>query len=118
MELYRDKPSRIFAGHQDVAGVAGPGPVISGVSNPRYRWTILLLVFLRLVITAPATDEAAAITETRLAEFSGPRGATMFRSLPPAETGIVTENRYADPKMWGQRHTEFAIGAIGTGIAI
>ena len=42
----------------------------------------------------------------------------MFKLLSPAQTGIVTENRYADPKMWGEHYQELAYGAMGTGVAI
>ncbi|HEU5081000.1 MAG TPA: FG-GAP-like repeat-containing protein [Opitutaceae bacterium] len=42
----------------------------------------------------------------------------MFTAMPPEQTGIVTENKYADPAMWGDRNQEFKFGAIGTGIAI
>ncbi|HUG10182.1 MAG TPA: VCBS repeat-containing protein [Opitutaceae bacterium] len=42
----------------------------------------------------------------------------MFATLAPAATGIVVENRYDDPRMWGDRYQEFVYGAIGTGVAI
>ncbi len=42
----------------------------------------------------------------------------MFTEVAPAQTGVVTENRYADPKMWGEHYQEFLFGAIGTGVAI
>ncbi|HWA85003.1 MAG TPA: VCBS repeat-containing protein [Opitutus sp.] len=42
----------------------------------------------------------------------------MFTMLPPAQTGIVVENRYDDPRMWGERYQEFVYGPIGTGVAI
>ena len=71
-----------------------------------------------LAMAAPAADPTAAITVSALLERSGPRGATMFTSLPAESTGLVTENRYADPKMWGERYQEFALGSIGTGVAI
>ena len=58
------------------------------------------------------------LTEAALAAHSGPRGPTMFKLLSPAQTGIVTENRYADPKMWGEHYQELAYGAMGTGVAI
>ncbi len=61
---------------------------------------------------------AADLVETPLAPPAPPRGATLFTALPPEQTGIVTENRYADPRMWGERYQEFALGSIGTGIAI
>ena len=42
----------------------------------------------------------------------------MFVQLPPDVTGVRTENRYADPKMWGEHYQEFLFGALGTGVAI
>ncbi len=49
---------------------------------------------------------------------SGPRGATLFTTMPATETGIVVQNAYADPKMWGEHYREFSLGAIGTGVTI
>ncbi|MCF3648864.1 FG-GAP-like repeat-containing protein [Synoicihabitans lomoniglobus] len=49
---------------------------------------------------------------------TAPRGATMFSEMPSSRTGIVTENNYADPRMWGDRYQEFALGGMGTGVAI
>jgi hypothetical protein len=43
---------------------------------------------------------------------------TMFVALAPEATGVRTENRYADPRMWGDLYQEFLFGAIGTGVAI
>ena len=42
----------------------------------------------------------------------------MFKMLSPEDTGVVTENKYADPKMWAERYAEFEVGSIGTGVAI
>jgi hypothetical protein len=42
----------------------------------------------------------------------------MFRLMPASETGIVSENKYSDPAMWGKKYSEFETGAIGTGVAI
>jgi hypothetical protein len=42
----------------------------------------------------------------------------MFTVMPPEETGVITENHYQDPAMWGDRYREFEVGAIGTGVAI
>ncbi|MEO7412695.1 MAG: FG-GAP-like repeat-containing protein [Opitutaceae bacterium] len=69
-------------------------------------------------ITTWAADRAGGIAELPLAARSGPRGATLFQLLSPQETGVVTENRYADPEMLGKRRVEFDVGAIGTGVAI
>ena len=66
-------------------------------------------------VAAGAMD---GITETGLAARSGPRGATMFTPLASEQTGVVTENRYADPKMWTEHYQELVYGAIGTGVAI
>lgn len=58
------------------------------------------------------------IREEPLAARSGPRGTTLFKILPATETGVVTENRYNDPRIWTERYHEFSVGAVGTGIAI
>jgi hypothetical protein len=52
----------------------------------------------------------------------------MFTELPPGQTGVVTENNYADPvatsggrtdpRIWADRIHEFDVGAVGTGVAI
>ncbi len=61
---------------------------------------------------------AAEVQSQPLAPRSGPRGATMFTELSSEATGIVTTNRYADPKMWGELFHESEVGAFGTGVAI
>src|SRR5882672_3968546 len=68
------------------------------------------------------------LSESPLAARSGPRGNTMFAPLSSTNTGIITENNYADPRenktgykdpRMGQGHyDEFAVGAVGTGVAI
>jgi enediyne biosynthesis protein E4 len=65
-----------------------------------------------------AAGDGGSLSEKPLAPRSGPRGSTLFKILPPSETGIVTENRYDDPAMWGRRYSEFETGSIGTGVAI
>jgi len=42
----------------------------------------------------------------------------MFTLLAPEQTGVRTENHFADARMWGARYKEFAVGAMGTGVAI
>ena len=71
--------------------------------------------------TVPLTGDAArdgSISFEALAPRPGPRGPTLFRVLPPEETGVVTQNNYDDPRMWGARYSENETGSIGTGIAI
>ena len=67
---------------------------------------------------APAADEAGGISETPLAPRPFPRGRTMFTRLSPEETGVRAENRYDDPRMWGELTHEFQAGETGTGVAI
>ena len=42
----------------------------------------------------------------------------MFVRLSPEETGLRAENRYDDPRIWGELYHEFEVGEIGTGVAI
>ena len=49
---------------------------------------------------------------------SGPRGKTLFVELAPEVTGVQTENRYDDPRMFGDLFQEFEAGSVGTGVAI
>ena len=65
-----------------------------------------------------AADLPAGLTMSPLAPRSGPRGATLFSTLPPEETGVKAFNAYDDPKMWWENYREFTLGAIGTGVAI
>ena len=70
------------------------------------------------VLVARAADPAGSIAEQPFAPHSFPRGKTMFVRLPPDETGVRTENHYADPKMKGELYEEFEASSIGTGVAI
>ncbi|HEY4300098.1 MAG TPA: FG-GAP-like repeat-containing protein [Candidatus Didemnitutus sp.] len=91
----------------------------SPASAPATRVTRFGLGLMAAWIATLAPAAATPALEIHdLAPRSGPRGPTMFAELPPERTGIVTENRYADPRMWGDRFREFEIGAIGTGVAI
>ncbi|HET7537047.1 MAG TPA: VCBS repeat-containing protein [Candidatus Didemnitutus sp.] len=79
----------------------------------RMSWSGLLLG-----MTLAAAEPPPGISAAPLAPRSGPRGATMFTELMPAETCIVTANKYDDPAMWVERYAEFSTGALGTGVAI
>ncbi len=70
------------------------------------------------LVAQSAPESLPSVSSTPLLPRSGPRGATLFKTLPPAETGIVAINHYDDPKMWAELFPEFTIGPIGTGIAI
>ena len=65
-----------------------------------------------------ADDTAGSITSKPLAQNPYPRGKTMFVELPASETGLVTENRYNDPRMRNDLYQEFETSSIGTGVAI
>src|SRR4051812_28729641 len=81
----------------------------------QFAWATLCAILFTIPVIARAAD---SLVETPLNSLSGPRGTTMFKTLASEETGIVTENRYADPSMWAERYAEFAVGAVGTGVAI
>jgi enediyne biosynthesis protein E4 len=80
----------------------------------------LLPLSLAFALVASFLDARAAtgVTSEPLTPRSGPSGATLFTPLPPEQTGVSVENRYADPRMWGDRYQELVYGAIGTGVAI
>jgi hypothetical protein len=71
---------------------------------------------------------AGSISGEPFPSRAGPRGNTLFAELPPERTGVLTENKYADPvatsagrtdpRMWADRVHEFDVGAVGTGVAI
>jgi enediyne biosynthesis protein E4 len=65
-----------------------------------------------------AGPSLGSIAEQPFGPRSGRRGATLFKLLSPLDTGLVTQNNYADPAMWGERFAEFDVGSIGTGVAI
>nr|WP_237023461.1 FG-GAP-like repeat-containing protein [Lacunisphaera limnophila] len=67
---------------------------------------------------APWALPSTGVVAEPLAVRSAPRGATLFATMPAAQTGIVAENRYADPRMWKEKFQEFKFGAMGTGVAV
>lgn len=75
------------------------------------------IALLGIGLLAPV-GQAAGIESELLNPRSASTGATLFRTLTAAETGIETHNNYADPRMWGDRYQEFALGGMGTGVAI
>src|SRR5688500_11327212 len=87
-----------------------PGARMTGVS--------LLVLALLIPVAVRSADSVREVTELVLAPRSGPRGTTMFTELSAQQTGVIAENRYADPRMWAERHREFEVGAMGSGVAI
>ncbi len=95
--------------------------------NPRTAAPCLLALTACLTLWAgpvgsslslAAAEVQAGLSERAFAPASRPAGTTLFTALTPEQTGIVNENIYADPEMWGALNREFALGAIGTGVAI
>ncbi|MEO6002554.1 MAG: VCBS repeat-containing protein [Opitutus sp.] len=84
---------------------------------PARGWRWLVVVACLFVGTRINAAEANLVA-TPLAARSGPRGATLFSSLSPEQTGILAENKFADPKMWNEHYQELIFGEVGTGIAI
>ena len=80
----------------------------------------LAWLFLAAAAALHAADEPLppGLESVPLAAASGPRGATLFTVTDPARTGVVAENKYDDPEMWGRRAREFDLGGIGTGVAV
>ncbi|ACB73808.1 FG-GAP-like repeat-containing protein [Opitutus terrae] len=70
------------------------------------------------LLAATFARAAEAIESQPLAARSGPRGATMFATLPAEQTGVVAINAYNDPTMWWEHYNEYSLGAIGNGLAI
>lgn len=87
-------------------------PLVMTVS----RFFLSIPVFLFAAVRfLPGADN---LQEEALLPPSMPDGETLFTELSPERTGVVTVNDYADPRMWGDRYQEFALGGFGTGVAI
>ena len=75
----------------------------------------LLAVTCSFLLPAQA---APALTSTPFAPRSGAGDKMTFTAIPASESGLVNENPYDDPAMWGTRYLEFSTGAVGSGLAI
>ncbi len=77
------------------------------------------VVALLLTISAIVT-RAANSPELTAAKFAPPStnaGGTLFTRMDPSATGVVVQNLYDDPQMWGARYRAFMGGAMGSGMA-
>ncbi len=92
------------------------GGVVPGAESAILAGMVALTIFVSAA--AGARDPAAGLASKPLAPRPNPRGKTMFVQLSPDQTGVRTENRYDDPRMWGELYQEFEGGSIGTGVAI
>jgi hypothetical protein len=73
---------------------------------------------LAIAPLALAADPAGGIADKPLAARSFTPGKTMFVQLSPEQTGVRTENNFADPKMKGALYQEFETSSVGTGVAV
>jgi hypothetical protein len=67
---------------------------------------------------AARADDAGSLSSKPLSPRPFPRGRTMYVELPAAQSGVVTDNKYDDPRMKGDLYEEFETSSVGTGIAI
>jgi hypothetical protein len=78
----------------------------------------IIAIVLSLVGASELRAAESLLKSEPLAARSLPKGKTLFTLLPASETGILTQNDYNDPRIWGERYNEFPVGAIGTGVAV
>jgi hypothetical protein len=97
-------PIRFFSWRQP--GLARRLALLAGVVGAFFP------VFVR------AEEPPPGLASVPFAARSGPRGPTLFVTLPAEQTGLRANNPYDDPAMWWQHYREFTLGAIGTGVAI
>ncbi len=83
----------------------------------RDRW-LFIWIAASIGFAALADNPIQGLEIETLESPSRPLGSTLFSELPPDETGIAMTNDYLDPRMWGDRYQEFALGAIGTGVTV
>jgi hypothetical protein len=89
------------------------------IDSRRSSWRLpVALLSLWAAVTSPAAIQVPEFTSESLAARTAPVGNTMFVELSAEQTGVASENLYADPRMWGDRYQEFALGGMGTGVAI
>ncbi len=92
---------------------------VLGRGRGHFRSFVRSLVgYFVLVPVMWSAEPPGGLSGQPLAPLSGPQGATLFTLMSPQATGVLTENKYADPKMWAERHHELELGAVGTGVAI
>ena len=79
------------------------------------RW---LLTGLFLSALGLRGGDIPGVEERAFEAMSGPPNKTLFTEMPAVQTGLVTENRHDDPKMWNELYLEYTVGEVGTGVAI
>ncbi len=81
---------------------------------------VLFVSAVALATTSPWCVAAPTplIQSYPFANKSGTGDRMKFTAIPASESGLVVQNPYDDPSMWGERYTEFQGGEVGTGIAV
>ena len=63
------------------------------------------------------SETSKAITSIPLTGRQRDPGNPGFTKISPQVSGLLTQNDYDDPSMWGSRYMVFSQGAVGTGLA-
>ena len=71
-----------------------------------------------LALLSPVLVAAPSFRSVPFNARSGSGGQMTFTAIPAIESGLVANNPYEDPAMWGAKYAEFQGGAIGSGVAI
>src|SRR4051794_40631574 len=82
------------------------------------QFVFLGFSLLVIVVRGLCAEPTKALVEAALEARSIPAASTMFTQMSAEQTGIITENRYDDPKMWDEHYQQISMGETGTGIAI
>ena len=85
---------------------------------PLSRGALLAMAFASLVAPQSAPAATPGLQSIPFAKKSGTGEKMTFTAIPASESGLVVENPYDDPAMWGDRYQEFSTGAVGSGLAI
>ena len=94
-------------------------PVDDAILSRRVARNLRRLAFFvgSSLLCAASPASTPALVRTEFAPASRPSGQTLFTRLDPAATGLVVQNPYDDPQMWGTRYREFMGGGMGSGVA-
>ncbi|MDQ8204713.1 FG-GAP-like repeat-containing protein [Pelagicoccus sp. SDUM812003] len=79
------------------------------------RFVPAILCFGASMLQAAEND--GAISKQPFLDASQGDGKRLFSELSSDRTGIVAQNLYDDPSMWGNRYREYMGGSMGSGVA-
>ncbi len=85
---------------------------------PLPRVALFALALASLFATQPAPAATPGLQSIPFAKKSGTGEKMTFTAIPASESGLIVENPYDDPAMWGDRYQEFSTGAVGSGLAV